>query len=85
MDINPRKGLKGLIAWRNKWGSSKEVPMSQVSVNLPPPPPPPPPLPVTTIGLLLCPGLKKKRKSARGGEGRGGSSKGGNTAQKCQR
>ena len=28
MDINPRKGLKGLIAARNKWGSSKDVPKS---------------------------------------------------------
>ena len=56
MDINPRKGLKGLLTRRNKGGLSKEIPKSQVSANLPPP------LPITTVEPLPCPDLKKKRK-----------------------
>ena len=56
MDINPRKGLKGLLTRRNKGGLSKEIPKSQFSANLPPP------LPITTVELLPCPDLKKKRK-----------------------
>ena len=43
---------------RNKGGLSKDVPKSQVPVNLPPPPL----LPVTSVGLLPCLDLKKKRK-----------------------
>ena len=58
MGLNPRRNLKSLVAGRNKGSSSKEVHKSQIPANLPPPPPPP----VTTIGLLPCPGLKKKRK-----------------------
>ena len=58
MDINLRKGLKGLLSTRNKEGSSKDVPKSQVPTNLPPPPL----LPMTLVGLLPCPDLKKKRK-----------------------
>ena len=58
MDIKPRKGLKGLLTTRNKGRSSKDVPKSQVPANLSPPPP----LPVTSVGLLLYPNLKKKRK-----------------------
>ena len=65
MDINPRRGLKGLIVGRNKGGSSKEVPMSQIPTNLPPPPP----LPITVVGLLPCPDLKKKRKVQKVEEG----------------
>ena len=58
MEINLRKGLKGLLAGRKKWGSSKEVPKSQVLANLPSPHP----LPITTVGLLPYLDLKKKRK-----------------------
>ena len=58
MDINIRRGLKGLFFARNKWGSSKDVPKSQVPTNLPPPPP----LPVTSIGLFPYPDLKKKKR-----------------------
>ena len=43
---------------RNKEGLSKDVPKSQVPVNLPPPRP----LPVTLIELFPCLDLKKKRK-----------------------
>ena len=58
MGLNPRRNLKSLVVGRNKGSSSKEVHKSQIPANLPPPPPPP----VTTIELLPCPGLKKKRK-----------------------
>ena len=58
MDINPRRGLKGLLAVRNKRASSKKVHKSQVPTNLPPPPP----ILVTTVGLLPYPDLKKKKK-----------------------
>ena len=58
MDLNPRRNLKSLVAGRIKGSSSKEVPKSQILANLLPPPP----LLVTTVGLLPCPGLKKKRK-----------------------
>ena len=59
MEINPRKGLNCLLAGSKKWGSSKEVPKSQVPANLPPPPSP---LPITIVGLLPYLDLKKKRK-----------------------
>ena len=58
MDINSRRGLKGILAGKNKGATSKEVPKSQVPANLPPLPP----LPVTTVRLLPYPDLKKKRK-----------------------
>ena len=37
MDQKKRPGLKGLLASRNKWGSSKEAPKTQPLVVLPPP------------------------------------------------
>ena len=49
MDLKQRTSLKG--------STSKEVPKTQVPLNLPPPP-----LPVTTVGLLLNLDLKRKRK-----------------------
>ena len=58
MDINIRRGLKGFLSARNKWGSSKDVPKSQVPANLPPPPS----LPVTSIGLFPYPDLNKKKR-----------------------
>ena len=58
MDLNLRWNLKSLVAGRNKGSSFIEIPKSQILANLPSPPPPP----VTTIGLLPCPSLKKKRK-----------------------
>ena len=58
MDINPRKGLKGLLTVRNKVGSFKDVPKSQVPTNLPPPPS----LLVTSVRLLPYLDLKKKKK-----------------------
>ena len=56
--MNPRRGLKNLIAGRNKGSSSKEVSKSQVPAHLPLPPPPP----TTSLGLIPLPNLKKKRK-----------------------
>ena len=38
MAFNPSRGLKDLVAGRNKRSSSKEVPKSQAADNLPPPP-----------------------------------------------
>ena len=58
MASNQRRCLKDLVAGRNKGSSSKEAPKTQLPPNLPPPPP----LPVTTVRLLPCPDLKKKRK-----------------------
>ena len=58
MSLNPRKGLRDLMAGRNKGLSSKEIPKSQDPTNLPPPPSPP----TTALDLLLIPNLKKKRK-----------------------
>ena len=58
MALNLRKGLKDLMARRNKGSTSKEVPMSQIPRSLPPPPL----LPTTDLGLLPIPNLKKKRK-----------------------
>ena len=57
MDLKQRTNLKGLLASRNKESASKKVPKTQVPLNLPPPP-----LPVTTVGLLPNPDLKRKRK-----------------------
>ena len=54
--LNPRKGLKDLLAERNKGPSSKEALKSQLPSSLPPPPPLP------TTSLLLIPNLKNKRK-----------------------
>ena len=65
MALNPRKGLRDLMARRNKGSSSKEVPKSQAPANLPPPLPPP----ITTLGLLLIPNLKKKMKEQEVEEG----------------
>ena len=54
MDQKKQPGLKGLLASRNKGGSSKEVPKTL------PPVIPPPALP-TDLGLLAMPNLKKRR------------------------
>ena len=54
MDQKKRPGLKGLLASRNKEGSSKEAPKTQPLV-VPPPPPP------SDLGLLAMPNLKKRR------------------------
>ena len=72
MDINSRRGLKGILARRNKKASSKEVPKSQVLANLPSLPL----LPITTVGLLPYPDLKKKRKVQEVEKGEMVSSKG---------
>ena len=65
MALNMRQGLRDLMARRNKGSSSKEVPKSQAPANLPPPLPPP----ITTLGLLLIPNLKKKMKEQEVEEG----------------
>ena len=57
MALNQRKGLKDLMAGKNKGSTSKEVPKSQVPPNLPPSPP----LPPTDLGLHTMKDLKKKR------------------------
>ena len=54
MDQKKRPGLKGLLASRNKRGSSKEVPKTQ-------PPAIPPPPPHTDLGLQAMPNLRKRR------------------------
>ena len=56
MDQKKRPSLKGLLASRNKGGSSKEAPKTQPSVVLPPPPPP-----LTNLDLQAMPNLKKMR------------------------
>ena len=58
MALNQRKGLRDLLAGRNKGSTSKEVPKFQTPPNLPPSPPPP----TIDLDLLLIPNLKKKRK-----------------------
>ena len=55
MDQKKKPGLKGLLASRNKGGSSKKAPKTQLPVILPPPPPP------TDLGLQAMPNLKKRR------------------------
>ena len=52
MDTKKRPGLKGLLASRNKGGSSKEAPKTQPPVVLPPP---------TDLSLQAMPNLKKMR------------------------
>ena len=54
MDLKKRPGLKGLLASKNKWGSSKEAPKTQPPVTLPLPSP-------TDLGLQAMPNLKKRR------------------------
>ena len=54
MDQKKRPGLRGLLASRNKGGSSKEAPKTQPS-TIPAAPPP------TDLGLLAMPNLKKRR------------------------
>ena len=55
-DLKKRSSLKGLIANRNKGGTSKDVPKIQTPTILPPLRPP-----TTDLGLLANPNLKKKR------------------------
>ena len=64
MALNPRKGLRDLMAGRNKGLSYKEAPKSQVPLTLPPPPPF-----ITTVDLLPYPNLNKKRKEQEMEEG----------------
>ena len=54
MDQKKRPGLKGLLASKNKGGSSKEAPKTQPPA-IPAPPPP------TDLDLLAMPNLKKRR------------------------
>ena len=64
MDQKKRPGLKGLLASRNKGGSSKEAPKTLPPV-IPPPPPPPPTDLSPPKNLLRVPkyqqGLKKRK------------------------
>ena len=55
MALNSRKGLKELLARKNKGSSSKDAPRSQPLLALPPPP-------HLTLNLLPMPNLKKKKK-----------------------
>ena len=57
MALNQWRGLRDLLAERNKGSSSKEATKSQVPPTLPPPPP----LPSTGHGLNAMKDLKKKR------------------------
>ena len=54
MDQKKRPSLKGLLASRNKGGSSKKAPKTQ-PLAIPAPPPP------TDLALLAMPNLKKRR------------------------
>ena len=56
MDQKKRLSLKGLLASRNKGGSSKVAPKTQLPV-IPPPPSPPP----TDLDLLAMQNLKKRK------------------------
>ena len=56
MALNPRKGLKDILAKRNKGSSSKEAPKTQLPSNLPSPLLPSP------LGLLPKPNLQKKKR-----------------------
>ena len=59
MDLKKRPSLKGLIANRNKGGTSKDVPKTQTPTILPPPPlPPTPPI---DLELLANSNFMKKR------------------------
>lgn len=58
MALNPRRGLKDLVAGR-KWSSSKDVPQTQF-----PPNPPLPPLP-SPFGLHLDPNLQRKKRKGK--------------------
>ena len=40
MDLKKKRSLKDLIANKNKGGTSKDVPKTQIPTNLPPLPPP---------------------------------------------
>ena len=53
MDQKKRPGLKGLLASKNKGGSSKKALKTQPLVI-------PPPIPRTNLGLLAMPNLKKR-------------------------
>ena len=55
MDLKRRPGLKGLLASKNKGGTSKKAPKIQPPVVLPPS------LPPTDLGLQAMPNLKKMR------------------------
>ena len=63
MALNSRRGLKDLVARRNKGSSSKEAPKTQL-----PPNPPLPPLP-SPLGLLPDPNLQKKKRKEKDIEG----------------
>ena len=56
MALNPRRGLKDLVAGRNKGSSSKEASKTQL-----PPNPPILSLP-SSLGLLPDPNLQKKKR-----------------------
>ena len=56
MALNSRRGLKDLVAGRNKGSSSKETPKTQL-----PPNPPLPPFPFP-LSLLPNPNLQKKKR-----------------------
>ena len=56
MTLNSRKGLKDILAERNKGSSPKEAPKTQLLPNLPPPPLPSP------LGLLPNLNLQKKKR-----------------------
>ena len=81
MALNSRRGLKDLVARRNKGSSSKEAPKTQL-----PPNPPLPPLP-SPLDLLPNPNLQKKKrkeKDIEGGVGEIGPLKQQKTAKDCQ-
>lgn len=57
MDLKQRPSLKGLMANRNKGSTSKDIPKTQVTLNLLPPHPQLP----TDLRLKANPNLRKKR------------------------
>ena len=71
MNLKQRTSLKGLMANRNKGQTSKNVPKTQVPLNLPSHP-----LPPIDLGLQANPNLRKKRLAKDLEEGEVGPQKG---------
>ena len=83
MDINPRRGLKGLLFARNKGGPSKDAPKSQVPSSCQSFTSSSSPYDFSRIAPLSR--LKEEEEGARSGRGRGGSLKKGEATQKRHR
>ena len=63
MDSKRKTSLKGLMAKKNKGGTSKDAPKTQTPANLPPPPP------LVDLGLPTAQDPKKKKTASKLEEG----------------